>query len=540
MAALPRGPGFQSMLKEGSKYLEGADDVLNRNIDACVLLAKLTSTGYGPFGLSKFVINHLDKLQVTSDASTILSEAEVDQPAARILAQACQQMAKEVGDGTNFVLLFAASLLQRSRPNLLRMGVRPAQIMAGFELAYQKALEEMDNIVVDEIKDLSEVDKVSNVLRSVMSAKQVGSVPRLSRLLAEACVDASNARLHRNDGSSTFLDVDNVRICKILGGSVDQSFIVRGMVLKSDVEGDIKSLVSSDGSNNLRVAMYSCPVDIAVLETKGTVLMTNAEELLSFSKGEESRLYNQLKAIAQTGVQVIVSGTKFSEMAIHFCNQLGMVAVKCISKFDLRRVSRLTRAFVHPTLIVPKPHEIGFCSKVAVSELGRTAITLIETSLSESELRVNEIMTVVLRVAGAGAFEIEMVCRINQYATTINQGLDRFIIQCFAESFDLMPRILADNAGFNGTEILAQLYNAHQHAGINDAGIEFGDGSQKPKVVSVKDMAPFSVYDPLHVKKWALKHGYMAAITVLGVDRLLAAKPAGGPKLKGSSGWDED
>ena len=66
------------------------------------------------------VINHIEKLFVTNDAATILSELEVQHPAAKMLVLATQQQEQEVGDGTNFVLVFAGALLEQAEM-LLRM-----------------------------------------------------------------------------------------------------------------------------------------------------------------------------------------------------------------------------------------------------------------------------------------------------------------------------------------------------------------------------------------------------------------------------------
>ena len=56
------------------------------------------------------VINHLEKLFVTRDASTIINELEVEHPAARLLVFAAQAQQQEIGDGTNFVRLVPADL----------------------------------------------------------------------------------------------------------------------------------------------------------------------------------------------------------------------------------------------------------------------------------------------------------------------------------------------------------------------------------------------------------------------------------------------
>lgn len=66
-------------------------------------------------GMNKMVINHLEKLFVTSDASTIVSELEVQHPAAKLLVMAAKSQESEIGDGTNLVWTY-----ERSRPLRMR------------------------------------------------------------------------------------------------------------------------------------------------------------------------------------------------------------------------------------------------------------------------------------------------------------------------------------------------------------------------------------------------------------------------------------
>lgn len=70
--------------------------------------------------MNKMVINHLDKLFVTNDAATMLNELEVQHPAAKMLLFASQMQEQEIGDGTNWVLIFAGALLD-SAEEFLRM-----------------------------------------------------------------------------------------------------------------------------------------------------------------------------------------------------------------------------------------------------------------------------------------------------------------------------------------------------------------------------------------------------------------------------------
>ena len=77
-------------------------------------------TAYGPNGMNKMVINHLEKLFVTSDAATIIKELEVEHPAAKLMVLASEMQEAEVGDGTNFVIIFSGALLDAAE-ELLRL-----------------------------------------------------------------------------------------------------------------------------------------------------------------------------------------------------------------------------------------------------------------------------------------------------------------------------------------------------------------------------------------------------------------------------------
>ena len=94
-------------------------------------------------GLNKMVINHLDKLFVTSDAATIIREVEVHHPAAKMIAMAAKMQENEAGDGTNFVISLAGELMQQAE-NLLKMGLHPSEILLGYEKGSKKCLELLD------------------------------------------------------------------------------------------------------------------------------------------------------------------------------------------------------------------------------------------------------------------------------------------------------------------------------------------------------------------------------------------------------------
>ena len=116
--------------------------------------------------------------------------------------------------------------------------------------------------------------------------------------------------------------------------------------------------------------------NVFVQTFQGTVLIKNAEELMDFSKGEENLLEAQIKSIADTGCNVIVTGGKAADMAVHFCNKYKIMVVRLLSKFDLRRLCKAIQATALPLMTPPTPEEAGRCDDVFLSEIGDTPVVI--------------------------------------------------------------------------------------------------------------------------------------------------------------------
>uniref|UniRef100_A0A8D2GYD5 T-complex protein 1 subunit theta n=1 Tax=Urocitellus parryii TaxID=9999 RepID=A0A8D2GYD5_UROPR len=482
---VPKAPGFAQMLKEGAKHFSGLEEAVYRNIQACKELAQTTRTAYGPNGMNKMVINHMEKLFVTNDAATILRELEVQHPAAKMIVMASHMQEQEVGDGTNFVLVFAGALLELAE-ELLRIGLSVSEAMSIFP-------------------------------------------------------------------DSGHFNVDNIRVCKILGSGIYSSSVLHGMVFKKETEGDVTSV------KDAKIAVYSCPFDGMITETKGTVLIKTAEELMNFSKGEENLMDAQVKAIADTGANVIVTGGKVADMALHYANKYNIMLVRLNSKWDLRRLCKTVGATALPRLTPPVLEEMGHCDNVYLSEVGDTQVVVFK-----HEKEDGAISTIVLRgstdnlmddieravddgvntfkvltrdkrlVPGGGATEIELAKQITSYGETC-PGLEQYAIKKFAEAFEAIPRALAENSGVKANEVISKLYAVHQE-GNKNVGLDI-----EAEVPAVKDMLEAGILDTYLGKYWAIKLATNAAVTVLRVDQIIMAKPAGGPKPpSGKKDWDDD
>jgi len=542
---VPRAPGFSSMMKDGAKFFSGLEEAVIRNIGACKEFAETVQTCYGPNGMNKMVINHLEKLFVTNDAATIIRELEVEHPAAKLLILGSQMQENEIGDATNFVIIFAGALL-RVAEDLLRMGLKPTEVADGYEIALNKALELLPSLSCYEVTNTRDEESVKKAVRTAVMSKQYGHEDFLSELITKACISILPDK-------ETQFNVDNVRVCKILGSGLHSSQVINGMVFKRHAESNIIK------KESCKIAIYTCPIDALQTETKGTVLIKTAEELTTFSRGEESQLEKQIKAIADAGVDVVVAGGKFGDLAMHYVNKYNMMAVRLMSKWDVRRLARATGATALPKMTPPTSEEMGMADTVYVDELGDTEIVVFR--VGEKESRVS---TIVIRgatdnymddieravddgvnvfkglckdgkmTAGGGATEIELARQVGQWAET-HPGLEQYSINKFAEALEVIPRVLAENSGVKPKEVISKLYAAHSEGNKNigfDIDGETGD---------VKDCLESNVLDLMLAKKWALKYATNAACTVLRVDQIIMAKRAGGPKPRDTQGgMDQD
>ena len=137
--------------------------------------------------------------------------------------------------------------------------------------------------------------------------------------------------------------------------------------------------------------------DTSGTETKGTVLIHSAAELEGYAKSEEGRMEEIVKGVADAGVRLIFSGAAIGEMAMHFLEKYGIMAVRVPSKFDLRRVCRTTGAVALVKVQPPTPQEVGHVAEAMLQELGGTRCVVIRQGAGAAG-----VATVVLRGSTQG------------------------------------------------------------------------------------------------------------------------------------------
>lgn len=527
-----------SLLKEGTKYLQGVNDAIIKNLEAVQELSVVTKTSLGPNGMSKMVINRHGKLFVTNDAATILNELEIVHPAARICVLASTQQETEFGDATNLVIILCGELLAQAE-SLLKMGLHPSDIIRGFEKGgdeCERLLEELATATVADVKDTASIVRC---LKSSISSKQHGFENIFAPLVAQACL-YSLPKEARN------FNVDDVRIAKIVGGGISDAFVINGAVAIRDVEGTIKSV------KNAHVAVYQHGFDISKTDMKGTVFIEKASDLEEYSRTEEDNMEAKIKAIADSGVKLVITGGTINEMAMHFFERYQIMVFKTASKFELRRLCVATGAHGLLSLAPPNAEEKGFIGSCEVREIGGTKVTVFSSEKDSG------ISTIVLRgatmsvlddieraiidsvnvfkaavrdgrfVAGAGSTEIEIARRIRKIGET-TVGQDQYALKKYAEAFESVPRILAENSGMDPTEAITKLYAKHEEANGQNFGVNVDGGD----FINAVDEG---ILDHLIGKQTAIRLATNAAVGILRIDQIIMSKPAGMPLPGGAGG----
>ncbi|KAG9201365.1 hypothetical protein B5807_07961 [Epicoccum nigrum] len=552
--SIPNAPN-SGLFKQGYQNYDAEDGAVIRNIDACRTIAQTVQTSLGPFGRNKIVINHLQKMILTSDAATILRELEVVHPAAKLLVMASQQQEAEMGDATNLVIVLAGELLKKAE-ELIRMGLKTSDIVLGYEKAQNAAQQVLEELVCDKVADIRSQEELAKAIRTVVAAKQSGSEDFLADLVAEAVL----AVLPKNPVN---FNVDNVRVVKIMGGALEQSKVVKGMVFARSPEGAVTKATKA------KVGVFSCPIDISQTETKGTVLLHNAKEMMDFTKGEEQQVEQAIKELHDSGIRVVVAGSTIGELAQHYLNRYNMLTIKILSKFELRRLCRVVGATPLARLGAPMPDEMGSIDIVETLEIGGDRVTVFrqeneqtrtatlvlrgatQNHLDDVERAIDDGVNVVKAITrdprlvpGAGATEMQLIERIKTIADK-TPGLAQYSIRKFAEAFEVIPRTLAESAGLDATEVLARLYVAHgaQKARGKDDEWTVGVDIENDDNTGTLDAKDNGILDLWVSKSWAVKLATEAARTVLSVDQIIVARQAGGPKMPGKAqqgNWDND
>lgn len=523
------------ILREGTERTRG-QEARNNNIMAAKAVAAAVRTTLGPKGMDKMLVDGGGDVTITNDGVTILKQMEIEHPAAKMLVEVAKTQDDEVGDGTTTAAVLAGELLEQAG-HLLEQNVHPTIIATGYRAAADKALD----ILKDFTHTISEKDNdaLLNIAKTAMTGKGTeGSKEKL----AEIAVDAIKSIVDEEDGKKV-VDIDNIKIEKKVGQSVDDCELIKGIVLdKNKAHKNMPNKVK-----DAKIALITRPIEFSKMELEAEINISTPGELSQYLDQEEQIVHDIVNRIAASGANIVLCQLGIEDLAQHFLAKANILAVERVEKKDIEKVARAIGANLITSVDDCNASDLGTAGLVELRGHGEDkmlfitecsnprAVSIIirggtEHVVDSTERAIEDALRVVgvaiedeKLVAGAGSPEIELALRLKDYASTL-KGREQLAIAKFAEALEIIPKTLAENAGLDPIDMLVELRSQHEK-GNKDAGLNVFTGN-------VENMWQNGVIEPLRVKTQAINSATETAIMILRIDDVLAAtggtEPEGG------------
>ncbi|WP_409199654.1 thermosome subunit alpha [Methanobrevibacter sp. DSM 116169] len=517
------------VLPEGTNRILGRD-AQRTNILAGKVLAETVRTTLGPKGMDKMLVDGLGDIVVTNDGVTILKEMDIEHPAAKMLVEVAKTQEDEVGDGTTTAVIIAGELLKKSE-SLLDSDIHPTIIAMGYRKAAEKAQEILNEISIDDVSR----EMLINVAMTAMTGK---GTEKAREPLANLVVDA--VKQVEEDG---VVDSEQIKIEKKEGTVVEDSKLVEGVIVdKERVHAGMPGKIE-----NAKIALLNAPLEVKETEVDAEIRITDPAQMQAFIEQEENMVKDMINKIVDSGANVLFAQKGIDDLAQHFLAKAGILAVRRVKKSDIEKLSKATGATVISNFDDLTPEDLGEAGIVEEKKISGEEMIFVEECkaakavtlflrgstkhvVDEIERAIDDAIGVIAAtiedgkvVAGGGAPEIAMAKKLKDYAESIS-GREQLAVNAFAESLEVVPKTLAENAGLDSIDSLVDLRAAHEKSSV--MGLNVFDGT-------VMDMKEAGVIEPKRVKKQAIQSASEAAEMILRIDDVIASSGRGEPDMGG-------
>jgi thermosome len=528
------------ILPEGTQRTTGKNAQRN-NIMAAKLVAETVRTTLGPKGMDKMIVDSLGDITVTNDGVTILQEMQIEHPAAKMVVEVAKTQEEEVGDGTTTAVVIAGELLKQAEA-LLDQNVHPTMVARGYRMAEEKAMDILNGIA----QPVTAKDDA--LLRKIAMTAITGKNAEIAKeLLGDIAVRAVKRVLDAGNGEVIF-DKENIKIEKRVGGAIENSELIEGIVLEKEA---VHPGMPRD-VHDAKIALVDSAIEIKDTEIDAKIQITNPLQMQEFIEQEEKMLRDMVDKLASAGANVVFCQKGIDDVAQHFLAQKGIYAARRVKKSDMEALARATGATIVTNLDALTAKELGKAGHVVERKIGDEEMTFITNCKNPKAVTIlcrggtNHIVDELKRtmtdaigdvaaalkngkvVAGAGAPEIEVAKGLRKFADSLS-GREQLAVLAFADAIEVIPRTLAENAGIDPIDILTELKASHDKKQVW-AGVDVFKGK-------VMDAWNAGVIEPLKIKTQAISSASEVAQMILRIDDvILGGKNAGGAGAGGMGG----
>ena len=520
------------IMKDGAEQSKGRDAQRN-NIAAAKIIAEIVHTSLGPRGMDKMLVDSLGDVTITNDGATILKEIDVQHPAAKMLVEISKTTDNEVGDGTTSAVILAGALLEHAE-SLILQDVHPTIIVDGYRKAAKKTKQFLDNYA----EKITANDK-SSLIKIAKTSMQTKLVRKDSEKLSEMVVKAVISVAEKTNEKYT-VDIDDIKVEKKSGGSIDDSAIIQGIVLDKEIVHSGMPNKVADG----RIALVNTALEINKTETDAKINISNPQQMKSFLDEENRMLKTMVDKVIGSGATVVLCQKGIDDMAQHYLAKAGILAVRRVKESDMAKLAKATGARIVTNLDDLFEKDLGTAELIQEKKIEEDkwvfiegckhpkSVTLllragsqrvvdeVERSIHDSLMVVRDVMEIPSIVAGGGSPETFAATKLRNWGKSL-EGREQLAVEKFADALESIPLALAENAGMDPIDTLTNL-RSKQIKGEKWTGIDV----MKAKV---GNMQTSDIIEPLVVKQQIVSAASEAACMILRIDDVIATAKSAGP-----------
>ena len=511
------------ILREGTKRNRG-QEAQNSNIAAALAVANAVRSTLGPKGMDKMLIDGVGDIVITNDGATILKEMDIEHPAAKMMVEVAKTQDDEVGDGTTTAVVLGAELLKNAE-GLLSKKVHATVIAEGYRHAATKAIEILNSIAIP-VKS-TDTAMLTKIAHTAISGKNADvSKEKLCDIVVNAIT-----RIIEPDGT---VDIGHVTVEKKVGGSVDDSMLVEGMV----IDKERANPAMPKEVKNAKILLLNAAVEFKKTDVNAKINISRPDEMQAFIDEDEHMVHTMADKVIASGANVVFCQKGIDDTAQHYLSKAGILAVRRVKKSDIENLARATGATIVNSIDAITKNDLGTAGLVEEKKLSNEelifvskcknpkAVSIIirggtEHVVDELERAIHDalmVVSVVIKdkkvVAGGGAPEVEVAIQLRKWAAE-EIGRSQLAVEAFASAMEVIPRSLAENSGLDPIDMLVALRSAHE-AGKTNFGLDVN--AAKPA-----DMVKAGVVEPLRVKTQAINSAAEAAVMILRIDDIIAS-----------------
>ena len=532
MASIQQTPNGPVLVLKESALQEKGRDAQKNNIAAAKLVAELVKSSLGPRGLDKMLVDSLGDVTITNDGATILKEIDAQHPAAKMMVEISKTIDTEVGDGTTSSVIFGGTLLAKAE-ELLSKDVHSSVIIEGYQAASEKALEILDEISKKVTAD--DKDTLINIATTSMQSKLISEdSDTLSKIVVDAILKITNTK----DGEST-VDLDNIKIEKKAGGSIQSTALIKGIVLD-------KEIVHSGMPTKIegaKIALINAALEVEKTEMSAEIRINDPTQMQMFLEEENRMLKAMVDKLHSIGSNVVICQKGIDDMAQHFLAKNGILAVRRVKESDMTKLAKATGGRISSNIDDISEKDLGAADLVHQKKVetdkwvfvegcknpqsvtmlirggSQRVVDEVDRSIHDSLMVVKDVIETPAIVAGGGAPEALLAAFLKDWSGRFD-GRQQLAIKKYAEALEVIPLTIAENAGMDPIDTMVAL-RAKQSDGKKWTGINAKEGK-------ISDMLSQNIVEPVVVKKQIIKSATETASMILRIDDVIAISGAPG------------